>query len=501
MKIFKKLLVPLIIMFVLIIIVAVYFIIQANKNDNTEVNAEAVVSMSLYDVKSINVYSSETGNDIGFSATIDDSGMQIWSLIGSENDSSIEVDQNKVSSYVQLLTNFTAQALVAEDSTDLAQYGLNPAQYTITITDISGNVTKVLMGNKLASGSYAYFMVEGSNKVYTVASIKYTYCGYTTIDLVSSQILDLQYNLIDTIEFTRTTDNISLTARCIPNSDGDGAQYKFIEPFITDSSSVFSDFVDNIITLKIARFIELTPEEVQLYRLDNPAYTIEFTMLSGEKVTVQFSDIVENEMYYGCSSTTDQYFVVSNQQVNGFESPIMTLIGEWICYNAASDLSQITCSYDDQNWTLDLDVPSAMSDADASIQLDLRNAKITTPDGNRTYSAILFESVACIAIGGVDFDAEPNIDDSIMTITLRTHNYTSASYDFVPRGTDSYYVIVNGQYSCFYVYASELFGYGGANTYNYGVWPAYELLNTAIENQVGGTYDLNEFIAMVEAAS
>lgn len=500
MKVFKKLLIPIIVMAVLVIAVIVWAVTKTN-NDNAEPVSEAVVALSLYEVKEFEVTTVATGESIGFTAEFDENSNQTWSLLGDQDDSTLEVDQDKVTSYVSILCNFMSKDLVAENPTDLAQYGLSPAQYEISLTTKDGTVTKILMGNRLASGSYAYFMVEGDTKVYTVAAIKYSYCEYQLIDFVSSQILDLQYPSISNVRFIRTTDDLDVTATCNFLTEESGATYHFTSPMNVDSSNVFSKMVDNIVQLKVAKFVELSDEEIKLYGLENPAYTFIFTLNDGEQITVQFSDVCENEMYYGKSSTTDQYFMVSNQQVNGFDSPVMSLIDEWVCYEMISEISEISAEYNDQNWTLSIDVPNSITDPDAKVDLDMRNAMIKTPDGNRTYSAILYESVACISIGGIDFEATPDVADSAMTIKIRDKNYTTTTYDFVPRTSDTYYVMRNEEYTSFYINDEEILGYGGTNTYTYGVWPAYWLLNEAIENQSNGTYDINDFVAKYEAQS
>lgn len=500
MNVFKKLLVPIIIMAILIVAVIVWAVTKT-KDDNSEPVSESVVALSLYEVQKFEVKTVATGESIGFSAEFDESDNQTWSLIGNQDDSTLEVDQEKVTSYVSILCNFMSKDMVAENPTDLAQYGLSPAQYEITLTTKDGSETKILMGNKLASGSYAYFMLAGDNKVYTVAAIKYSYCEYTLIDFVSSQILDLQYPTINNVRFIRTTDDLDVTATCNFLTEENGATYHFTSPMNVDSSNVFSKMVDNIVQLKVAKFVELSDEEIQLLGLENPAYTFIFTLNDGEQITVQFSDVCENEMYYGKSSTADQYFMVSNQQVSGFDTPVMSFIDEWVCYEMISEISEISASYMDQEWTLSIDVPNSITDPDAKVQLDMRNAMVKTPDGNRTYSAVLYESVACISIGGIDFDATPDIDDSIMTIKIRDKNYGTDIYDFVPRSETTYYVVRNGEYTSFYINKEEILGYGGTNTYTYGVWPAYWLLNEAIENQSNGVYDINDFVNKYEAQS
>ena len=501
MKGYKKLLVPLIVMVALIVIVIIWAVFGPKTNDNSGPITEPVVSMSLYDVKSISVTNNTTGDVIAFTGDKNDDGFQFWTYTGSATDKDYELDQEKVNGYVSLLSSFMSQDMVAENPTDLAQYGLSPANFKIQITKFDGTNVNILIGNKLASGSSCYFMLEGDTKVYTVASIKYSYCSNTMIDFVSSKILDLNYESINTVEFSRTTDNFDIITKCYPVSEALGANYEIIQPINVDASNVYAHMIDGIIGLKVGKYVELSEEDIIKYKLDNPAYTFTFTLNDGKKITVQFSDVIEDDMFYGICSNSDEYFMVSTMQVTGFDAPVMSLIGDWLCYNTMTQLSQISCSYNGDEWTLELDVVDTLMNEDSKAELNMRNAKTTFPDGSRNYAAILVESVSCIEIGGVDFDCDKTIDDSVMTLTVKTNNYSTHKFDFVPRDSLSYYVFSDDEYTNFYVLSEELFGFGGYDTLHYGVWPAYELLKTSIDNQINGTYNIDDFIESYEAES
>ena len=69
-------------------------------------------------------------------------------------------------------------------------------------------------------------------------------------------------------------------------------------------------------------------------------------------------------------------------------------------------------------------------------------------------------------------------------------NYATSVYEFYRRDLDTYYVFKDGEYMNFYVYATEIFNDGGTDTYSYGYWRAYELLNQAITDNRNGIYDL-----------
>ena len=141
---------------------------------------------------------------------------------------------------------------------------------------------------------------------------------------------------------------------------------------------------------------------------------------------------------------------------------------------------------------MDIDTNGAITDEDATVTIDGRSCRIHTSD-NRSFMAILYESIACIEIGGFDTEAEPVLtDDPFMTLTVVTKAHETINIAFMQRGTDSYYAFIDGVYSGYYVYSDQFFENGGQDTYAYGIWPAYDLLNNAIMNSVNGVYDIPE---------
>ena len=96
-----------------------------------------------------------------------------------------------------------------------------------------------------------------------------------------------------------------------------------------------------------------------------------------------------------------------------------------------------------------------------------------------------------IKIGGIDTNASVNMNqDPVLTLSFIGKNYETTVYSFYTRDDDSFYVVKDGEYLDFYVYSREIFYDGGYDTYNYGYWAAYELLNEAISGNVGGVYDM-----------
>ena len=103
----------------------------------------------------------------------------------------------------------------------------------------------------------------------------------------------------------------------------------------------------------------------------------------------------------------------------------------------------------------------------------------------------MFESLTGIKIGGVELKDGINTSaGAVITFSLIDKSYNTTTFEFYTRDTDSYYVCKNGEYTGFYVYSKEFFYNAGSDTYNYGCWSAYELLNEAITNNINGIYDI-----------
>ncbi len=91
------------------------------------------------------------------------------------------VDSRVIEVATVLLSNLQAQEL-ANPSPNLADYGLNPPQFIVKITQANNDTTTLLFGNKTPDGRAYYMMKEGDPKVYLVA----TQVGDPILDLFRS---------------------------------------------------------------------------------------------------------------------------------------------------------------------------------------------------------------------------------------------------------------------------------------------------------------------------
>ncbi|SCW27825.1 protein of unknown function [Ruminococcaceae bacterium YRB3002] len=491
MKSFKKLLVPLIIMVVLVIGVIVYFAVSnANKTPDDEEFDSNILTLSSTQISSISVHR-KNADDIVMGINYD-AGNGTTSYTYNDNpvtDAGYSIEA--VERFITMLSSYAVNGKV-NGSAALSEYGLDDPEAVVTIAANDGKTYRISLGDDTYEGANCYLMMEGDPNIYIITSAKKTYTSYTDIDFLKSQLLNIDYSKINTIKFDRLTDNTHLTVLCDIYAETGEPVYTITEPFSIKASPYFENLMEYICTLEITKFIDIPAEEMSKYGMDDPAFHFLITMDNGERTELYLSEKLGG-FYYGRLAGVSEYFMISDIQIKGLETPLLTLIESYINYCYAYDISSISGQYGNESFRYDLNVkPNSSISADTStVKLDNRNAIIYMGDGSgRTYAALMFETLATIMIGGVDLNADPSINGSIMTLTFITKDYNTAKFDFVPRDNDTYYVFRNDEYTKFYISSTELFYEGESGSDTFGVWPAYKLLDTAIRNNTGGVYTM-----------
>lgn len=469
--------------------VAVAVIVTNSRQADTEQSGAAseqnVLAVSTSLISSIEVTKAD-GTGIGFQGAVDEAGNTVWSLMDKYS-ADVPLNNDGVTSWAFVLSNFMTDGTIGDSSElNLAEYGLQNPVYTITITQFDGTVDVVYIGNKTAAGNDCYFMVEGDPNIYTVAAAKYTYCGYQLIDFLETVVFGIDYGSLSTVEFKRASDGIDLIATCELYETGDPI-FTAVSPFEIECSPYFVTFIDSIVNLEITSFVDIPDDQLADYGIEEPSYEFIFTMDDGRVVNVNLSSSIGG-YYYGTSNVVDGYFKISELQVSNIDTQLMMLLSSYLVYYPATEMQRITGTYGDQSFTYEISTDGSISEEDAIAQLNSRDARVFNSDG-RSYAAILYESLITISVSDVDTSADPEFDP-VLEFEFITSDFEHHVLSFVQRDNNSYYAFLNGTYTYFIVPASELFNDSGSDTYNYGAWTAYELAQTAIENQIAGVYDI-----------
>ena len=492
MKSWKSLIIPFIVMLILMVAVVIYFAVSGTQaNDlSPETSYINALYVGIGDVKSVTVTSSDLSFPevrIDVIKNEDDSFTYVYN--GTDTDPDENYSYYKMAAYVSNLTDYSYATLVAEDA-NMSEYGLDNPKYTLIIETVSGAKSKVSFGNISYSGEICYIRIDGGSTVYSMPVNIYDYLTKRSIDFIDTSVLSIAPSDLSEAEFIRKTDALDLKAVCQVDTDG-YVTYTFFEPFDKGTSQYFDNLINKICNLEILEYIDLGDSNLADYKLDDPEYHFILTDINGNKTDVYLSENIGG-YYYGFISGRDIYFKIDESMIKSLELPSVQYVESYVFYCQASEISKITGTYDGATFTFEIetDLDGSISGDDSDVYLDGRNAKIFNSEG-RSYCAVLFESFACMEIGGIDTEAVVNVEaNPVMKLDYTTTNYEKHTISFYQRSDNSYYVVKDGEYTKFFVFSKELFNDGGTDTYNYGVWAAYELLKTAIDENVNGLYDI-----------
>ena len=493
MKTAKNLIIPLIVMILLAIGVVVFFALDKNNstNETSANNSIDLLYINPVDVSSVNVFHKKENINVRIDKKTLSTGSDVYSYAGSDKGGD-DYSQSEMASFVNALTSFVGCVHVS-DNANLAEYGLDAPSFTITITKNDGSSKVICIGDLSPDKSSCYISISGSKSVYYINSQKYEYASKAANDFLDSRVMDVEVSGIDTVRFVRKKDSLDLTATCIRDEESDETTFKFTKPFSIESSAYFERLIDRICGLEAVDYEDATSENLSKYGLVNPQYGITLSMKNGKVYNVEMSSVI-NGYIYGRVNGEGKIFSVSSGNLEAIDSPVLVLISDYVFYDTCDNVLSIECSGRGKKFVMKLDVAknNTFSDKDSSVTLDGRNARVFNSYG-RSYAAMLFESIFCINIAGVE-ENSPVSENAVpdTTITIFNRNHSSVVYDFYKRNDATYYVYCNGVYTKFYVYARELYNDGGTDTYDYGIWPAYDLLTKAITNSINGTYDIPE---------
>ena len=489
MRSFKSLLVPLIIMVILVAGVIVYFAISASSKEPLESQSVELVSAGYADLDSISIRSKDPSVPmVSVLIKTEDGFAWDFEYDGEDKDPKASYSSYKMSSFVSALTYYYADPI--PDNEALSEYGLQDPDYKIILAKKDGESVVINIGDLTPDGSNVYINLEGQKKVYTVPAIKKEYAAYKGSDFIESQILDLDYSQMESVRFTRKTDGLDLTAVVSASDNDDAPLFHITSPIEKDASSNFSTLMDYIAKLHIMAYVDIKAEELESYGLSDPAFVFSITNKDGSVKKICISKNMA-DYYYGYIDGSKEYFKLSGNEIGLLDAPVLSYMQAYVRYFRASEISVVKGEYKDDSFEFSLDVKEdeAISDKDATALLNGRNAQVINNEG-RSYCAMFFESLVCMDIGGLELDAKPVLNDPVCNLTFITSNYQTYLVEFVKRNNDSYYVFINGEYSGYYVYDKVLFNNGGTDTYSYGVWEAYKLLNTAISENRSGVYNI-----------
>lgn len=501
MKTWKNLLIPAVLLVLLIAGFVVYNYAFKDRTDpqttaETSLPSSDAVNYAAGDIAKIHVLKKDgTGYSVTAGSGADAAAAWSYSSDG-EDVSAYHFSQEKLASFVSVISSCDAVETIADASDSMSEYGFENPAFTVTFTLTSGEEHTLVFGNNSFDCKDVYCKLDNSGSVFTTYVIKAETCNSSLVDFLDPAILSVDPSDVSSVSFKRTEDNLDISAAGgqVPTADGTSTEFgwTFTSPFAISASEAFGTLMNSVLALKVSSYQDLKPEDYAKYDLDKPAYTFDITLTSGKHMQVMLSKD-EGGIYYGASTETPAVFTLATSVLTGLQTPLIELIDPYLDYQFIYNVKNIEATFPEGSFSMDMDVAQGktISDKESTAKINGVNAKVTDDTG-RSYFAVLYEGVICMNITGFDFAAKP-ADTKDISITVTQKDTTQTTIDLAVKDENTYYAFINGAYSGFLVSKDEVYRDNGKNLYDYGAWAAYGRLMEAIDGDNGsGVYVISD---------
>lgn len=298
---------------VLAVGIAGFFIVREIVERNTpskvyELNT-VITNMRSDDIVELTIYNNGIlmPMQLRSETTYDNDGnkkiIEAWYLTNEEE---TKLSQSVIDGIVISSSNLVALEVIESEVADISKYGLDGSYYVEGKTE-KGVAYKLILGSILYNREGYYAMLEGGTTVYSISN-------YSANQIYASraEILDLnifQGSLNEVKSFTLYKDEeIQFTVESDPNPD---IVWIITHPVLSKADIYNADeMINNLLGLSRYEYIDVNPEDLSLYGLENPNYSItininemDYTMLIGRE------DIISNTFFARMSDSEEVFSI------------------------------------------------------------------------------------------------------------------------------------------------------------------------------------------------
>ncbi|HVO37566.1 MAG TPA: DUF4340 domain-containing protein [Spirochaetia bacterium] len=198
-----------------------------------------------------------------------------WTAAGAAG---IALDPSSVDDIVLTFTSMSAERVIDDKPTNLAQYGLQPPRVVGEATYSDGTVKKLFLGDKTPTGNTYYLQAAGDPKVYSVWTNHGDHLHWTLADLRDKKITpELNY---DEITYFKVTKGDGTTIELQQKTEKENKAYQlgfgrflmsrpYSYPRGVDSQKG-DPFIKGPQSIQISSFVDDHPADLSRYGLSRP---------------------------------------------------------------------------------------------------------------------------------------------------------------------------------------------------------------------------------------
>jgi hypothetical protein len=182
----------------------------------------------------------------------------------------LEADSDEVNRIAGAAADIRRESVVEPSATDLARFGLNPAQSMVDFRVKDGKEYKINFGIKNPTGSSTYASLPGKNEVFLVSSSAASTFSNKLDDLRNHTVLSFEQFETQSLDLKSPKGDVALV------KDDTRWWIQGKEKLAADSPSV-TGILSSLITARIKEFFDHNPEDYTNAGFDKPLVDLRLT--------------------------------------------------------------------------------------------------------------------------------------------------------------------------------------------------------------------------------
>lgn len=413
------------------------FVFLKNKNDNEEKRkADEAADNKLFS------FDSEAITEITISSPEGDYSLvldgETW-VNDEASGNSFSVNQNTAQGICTILSSLSAPTNYGKATDESkAKYGLSDP-YVLTLSDGSASYT-INIGDISPTGNYYYATVEGKNNIYAIISTDAESLIATRFKLIDNDLLP--YTDTDISQMTLKKDGEVVFDLTLDKNTGRWelpSEYDMLTVNQTRPETI----VTNLTRLTAVQMVEEGLTDLSKYGFDKPYAELTVKSFDGSERTLLLS------RYGRDANTFIHVFLKETGMVETYytgdfafaDYSIFNLIMQTVESASIYDVTafEFSCGEAEDSFTIDHDAAIAY----------LRGSEI---DLNKAETFSIFQTFynffSYISLTDIDLEAEPELENTLLSAHYVKYDGTEVSIDLVPTGKDQEcYVFYNGEYT------------------------------------------------------
>jgi hypothetical protein len=191
-------------------------------------------------------------------------GEKGWVITSSDSQRTLDGDSDALDSLANSASNIRLESVVEPNATDLARFGLDPAQSTLKIKTRDAKEYTINFGTTNPTGSSSYAALAGKKEVFLVSSSVVTAFAKKTDDLRNHQILSFDQPEVQSLDLKSSKGDVQLT------KDSDDRWWITGKETIAADSPGVRGILNALSMGKAKEFFNDSPDEYQSLGFDKP---------------------------------------------------------------------------------------------------------------------------------------------------------------------------------------------------------------------------------------